>query len=544
MGKGLNELNLDDEVLPGVGLSLADLPKQSGTPGEHSSSASQPRPGRVLIDVDKARDSHNTSRTLWKLIAECNEPPRLFIGPAGEPVRLDGIGTTGNPSLKITALTREQLTAEAAAVAQVIGHNMRGNLINQSFPKELIDVMRGLPPSRIPLPRLDLIAHAPMVTPAGEIVTTQGYCPSLRVYFDHDLLIPPVPNQPTADDVRRAVDILNEPLADFPFADASSRATAYAAMITPFAQPLIDPPTPLHLISKPHVGVGATLLGTALMTPALGIDDVEKLAPPPSEVEWTYSLGATLRSCPSVVFIDNVVTLTSPFLAKCLTDTRGVARRVGTSDVDSAPIRCTWLATGVNPEFGTDYRRRIVACRLTADKPEPWLGRTFQISDLPGWLRTHRVDLIWAILTLIRAWIAAGRPKGTPELGRFESYSRVIGGILAVAGVEGFLESPPNPIGPVDFEDAAQHALVCLWANKFSHTPVRAKSLAEIKAIREEDSAVSIYFGKPPTIAQLGRMLPRLVGRTFVLPDGSLVQVVRHPDQDHTAVYSLRPLST
>ena len=47
---------------------------------------------------------------------------------------------------------------------------------------------------------------------------------------------------------------------------------------------------------------------------------------------------------------------------------------------------------------------------------------------------------MWAALTLIRAWIAAGRPKGKKTLGKFEGWAEVMGGILQVAGVPGFLD--------------------------------------------------------------------------------------------------------
>ena len=65
-------------------------------------------------------------------------------------------------------------------------------------------------------------------------------------------------------------------------------------------------------------------------------------------------------------------------------------------------------------------------------------------------MRGHRRDLIVALLRMATAWWAAGRPRASsPTLGKFESWSIIIGGVLASAGVPGFLANL------VDFYDAS-----------------------------------------------------------------------------------------
>jgi hypothetical protein len=53
----------------------------------------------------------------------------------------------------------------------------------------------------------------------------------------------------------------------------------------------------------------------------------------------------------------------------------------------------------------------------------------------------HRGDLIAALLVLARYWFLNGRPKPKKvrSLGSFETWCNVVGGILELAGVEGFL---------------------------------------------------------------------------------------------------------
>ena len=59
---------------------------------------------------------------------------------------------------------------------------------------------------------------------------------------------------------------------------------------------------------------------------------------------------------------------------------------------------------------------------------------------LEEWVPEYRAELVAAVLTIIRFWIDQGRPKwcGKP-LASFESWSRVIGGVLDAIGVGGFL---------------------------------------------------------------------------------------------------------
>ena len=177
------------------------------------------------------------------------------------------------------------------------------------------------------------LVTAPLVADeSGEIVFKNGFHPDLGIYLWCPEPIADISEQPTPEDIERAVAILREPLQDFPFVDDAARATALAILITPFVRRLIKGPTPLHLIEKATPGTGATLLTEVLLAPAVG-NAVPKLMPPKSEHEWEYSLTAVLRSMPMAVVIDNARELVSPQLAKALTDSEMVARIVGSSEL-------------------------------------------------------------------------------------------------------------------------------------------------------------------------------------------------------------------
>ena len=53
---------------------------------------------------------------------------------------------------------------------------------------------------------------------------------------------------------------------------------------------------------------------------------------------------------------------------------------------------------------------------------------------------------------MVAAWLARGRPAGRETIGMFEGWARIVGGVLDVAGIPGFLgnvssTTTPDPAG-------------------------------------------------------------------------------------------------
>jgi hypothetical protein len=105
--------------------------------------------------------------------------------------------------------------------------------------------------------------------------------------------------------------------------------------------------------------------------------------------------------------------------------------------------------------------RRTVCGRLDAGDSRPHLRAGFKHADLLGWVRGHRSEVVGSVLTLVRAWLAAGRPAGEVRLGMFESWGRMVGGILGVAGIEGLRQSVEHfQRAPTDTEQTLKPFLV------------------------------------------------------------------------------------
>lgn len=321
--------------------------------------------------------------------------------------------------------------------------------------------------SPLPLPAVNRIVTAPTFAPDGTLLTEPGYHSPARVYYrpSGDLRLAPVSTSPDRAAIERAKGTIQELLCDFPFTGEAEYAHAVGLMLTPFVRDLIDGPTPLHLIEKPTQGTGSGLLLEVLLHPFLGAPPT--LTPgPSSNSEWGYTLTALIRNGSSVVAFDNLIgVLDSADLSLAITASSYSGRLVKTSEAPSYPIRNIWAATANNLSLGSDFPRRTVRIRLDAKVEEPWLRpRENWKHELPHWGREHRRELVWSALTLIRAWQAAGEPDSVIRLGTFESWSDVIGGILHVAAIPGFLGNLKDFYAASGTENNAWYALIDLWS--------------------------------------------------------------------------------
>jgi hypothetical protein len=86
--------------------------------------------------------------------------------------------------------------------------------------------------------------------------------------------------------------------------------------------------------------------------------------------------------------------------------------------------------------------------------------------------------LIWAALTLVQHWLAEGAPRFTGRrLGSYERWAEVVGGILATAGIQGFLGNLEVFTARADEETAEWQRFVTAWWAFHGSQPVHAALL-------------------------------------------------------------------
>ena len=265
------------------------------------------------------------------------------------------------------------------------------------------------------------------------------------------------------------------------------------------------------MVEKPAPGTGATLMVDVVSIIATGVG-ASVMVEGRDEDEWRKRLTAKLREIPSIVLIDNLRRqLDASSVAAALTAPYWEDRVLGKSEMTRFPIRCVWVATGNNPQFSNEMARRMVRIRLDPHEDQPWLREGFRHPNLLLWVWRSRARLVAACLTLGRAWIAAGMPRHQKTIGSFEGWAEVMGGILEVACVPGFLGNLNEMYERADAEGGTWRGFVGLWWDRFGTQPVTSADLCElalqcsIPMARGDEHAKRTSLGKA-----LGRMRDRI----------------------------------
>ena len=380
-----------------------------------------------------------------------------------------------------------------------------------------------------PLSVLRGIVASPVFSAEGVLLQTPGYDPASRLYYrpSPGFCVPPVSPAPSRAELARATDLIsNELLGDFPFTGEAERATVIAMGLQPFIREFIDGPTPNYGVEKPTTGTGATLLVECVLLPALG-RDVPALSLPTDEDEVRKTVVAALYRSSETMLWDNPHRLDSAVLSAAITARIFEGRYLGRSEMLRLPVRCLWITTANNPQYSDELRRRTVRCRLDAQREDPWERTGFRHPDLPGWTKGHRADLVWALLTLGQAWIAEGRPRATVTFGTFELWAEVMGGVLQVAGIKGFLDNKQALQGLTDPADESWHELVLRWRLFYpNNEPVGVKDLWRLLMPAGQDPVDfdlgtgdepcrRIRFGK-----RFGNLRDKVIGGYQIVPAG------------------------
>jgi hypothetical protein len=481
----------------------------------------KPRVSGLRIDAG-LQDLAAVTGQAWAALHKANSPTRLFRHGA-RLVRIER-GDDGEPVLR--ELTVDRVRHELARAAEwfAVREGKEGPVERSAKPP--IDVAKDLLATPDPeLPRLVRVVEAPVFGADGSLLLEPGYHPGSATYYaPAGLQVPPVSESPLADEVSEAVDLLTfDLLGDFPFVGDSERAHAVALLLLPFARDLIGGATPLHLIEAPTEGTGKGLLVDVLTIPALG-RPAAAMTEGRDEDEWRKRLTSKLRNGPAFVLIDNLKRkLDSAAVSAAITADSWEDRIMGVSEMARMPVRCAWVATGNNPALSAEITRRCIRIRLDAKSPEPWLGRKFRHDNLGAWALENRGRLVWAALTMIRAWIAAGRPRGdNPRLGRCERWSDAMGGILALARVPDFLANIQDFYAVANADAALHKVLVGAWWDTHGTCKVGTGELWELVHNQEIDLDLGGGSDKSQR-TRLGKMVAAMRDRAYIIdtPEGT-----------------------
>lgn len=362
------------------------------------------------------------------------------------------------PMVRVLALAtmRERLTAAARF------ERLREGEWDRCLPPDavaLAALARGHWPG---YRRLVGVLEAPSLRPDGSVFDVPGYDAATGYLFAPTITFPRVPAEPTPEEVRGALSALQEVFADFPYRGRADAAAVLAAVFTVLARPAIEGAVPAFLFDATTPGSGKTLQADIVSLLATGRTTAKMAYPVDNDDEVEKILGGCALEGAQLVNFDNIAgAFGGAPIDKVLTADDMVKLRIlGTSNTPAVRWRAVVMGTGNNIAYRGDTHRRVLIPRLEPKTENPEERADFRYPDLRGYVRAERGRLVCAALTILRAWVCAGRPRsGCKVWGSFEAWSTLIPPALVWAGA-----ADPMACRPVADPDARDEERVAMRA--------------------------------------------------------------------------------
>ncbi|WP_420117213.1 hypothetical protein [Micromonospora sp.] len=376
------------------------------------------------------------------------------------------------------------------------------------------------------VPPLRGIIGAPVLRRDGTLLQQPGYDPPTGLYLASKVALPPVPDEPTPEQVNDArTFLLGRFLRDFPWSSAADRANYVALLATPILRHFTRSLTPFALIDATMPSSGKTILtagpgmlyGQRVMTWAYSDEELRK------------SITAVLAEQVGVVIWDNLAegtVIDSAVLAQLVTSGVWSDRQLGASRNVATVNDRLWMATGNNLQVGGDMASRTVRVRLDPDMPRPELRDQagFGIPHLDQWITnpTNQLTVLWHLLVLVLDWTRQGAPRVTGlSMRQFTPWAQALGGFLHHHGIDGFLTNAAD-IRTIDEDETRWRAFLTCWHDRHGNRPMTA---AELRQDAEpmhlgsdindpwDGQFITTHNGRLPNPLQLGRLLTGQAGR-------------------------------
>lgn len=329
------------------------------------------------------------------------------------------------------------------------------------------------------IPKLQGVVHTPVFLKRGRILDVPGYdADSQMLYLPNGLEVPVIPRRPTDQQVSAAIELIDSFIGKFPYRTPGDRANYYALLLTPFLRRVMPKDdVPFVAINAPQRGSGKSLLAAFARLVHGGVlrseipSDDEEIRKVITSILYTTTGG--------IIQFDNVTRVVKSGHLDMLFTSQGEwnDRPLGYSRSIKLLNDRVWVITGNNIAISGDLSRRMMWITIDANMPKPWTRKGFP--DVIDDARKERGPIVAALLTIVRAWAAAGYPEGDIENQSFPRWGRFMSGLCASVGLDGFMDTGTDvgSSGGVEDEDwegflAAAHAI-------FEGRSFLAKQLAE-----------------------------------------------------------------
>jgi hypothetical protein len=382
--------------------------------------------------------------------------------------------------------------------------------------------------------RLHAVVNHPILRPDGRI-SQVGYDRGTGILGRWFMPIA-VSLHPTAAEVRDAIKILDDVIADFEFVDASHRASWYAALFTPLTRFAFEGAVPIFLVDANTRGAGKGLLLDCIALTITG----ENFAVMPyssDDEEMRKKITSILLTGERLVLFDNLVGRfgCSALDALVTAPGRWTDRLLGGNKTVNLPIVATFYATGNNVLTQGDLIRRITPIRIESENEKPERKTGFRHPKLRAHVTANRPALLSAALTILRAFAVAGRPAQSLEpWGSFEAWSEHVRAPIVWAGMPDPAKARDLFQAEADCEADDLGSLLTAWisADPNGDGMTAATAVEKAKTMNESDfkSAIENLVGNldPRKLGnKLRRIKRRVIGGLFFQKVGEVQRAVK-----------------
>lgn len=341
-------------------------------------------------------------------------------------------------------LGADGLAAECEKQISFSKRNAKGEVVSDLFPGPVAKMIATSPHLCENVRVLDGVTGVPLFRPDGSLMDTEGYDSATRyVWRPDDGVEISTPEVPSRDDVAEAVRTVLEPIKGFPFVSSADRNAWIGMALTPLLRFIAPGPYKLGLIEAHQAGSGKSFLASMLAELHSGQTHGEL---PREDAEFKKVVISALQAKGGIIVFDNVDgKVASPVLAGLLTSREWSGRLLGKSVNLTLPNDRLWVATGNNITIDGDMARRVLRCVIDPGMPNPEM-REFDFNPV-DWIREHRSSYLSALMTLVRAWVCAGKPLGdSPGSDSYGTWRKTIDGLLGAVGLEGGFDPQENRI--------------------------------------------------------------------------------------------------
>lgn len=275
------------------------------------------------------------------------------------------------------------------------------------------------------LPIIHGIARQPYLRPDGTLMKEAGYDTTTNMFGVFDSKKFNIPINPTKKDAIDALKVIEGLLDEFCFNHDQDKAAALSAILTAAIRPNLAF-APMFHVHAHAVGSGKSHL-CALITAFASHQRGTPTTFPADDEECRKLLLAELLKSPAVIEFDNLTSDILPHKSLCtaLTSEYISGRILGVSKTATVSTRTLFLSSGNNVSPIKDMSRRTVTINLNPVVEIP-AAREFKRPNLIAEVYSEREKYVSAAITIILAWINAGRPttKSKPLSG-FSDWSNL-----------------------------------------------------------------------------------------------------------------------